>query len=209
MKRVSHRKMLPQRKIFNMDYRPHQMDYAALRTIIDLLMLKRIHHRPFQFVDIGSYVGISAMAMLKRGLQAINYRTLGGRVFCVDTWSGNNPCGREYYERYGADKIYRTFCNNTANYLFKEIFPLIGDAIWHGERFPTLHRDRFRVDLVFIDCDNSYEFQKQVIALWGARVHTHGVICGTGYGYEQGVTKAVDEFGKDSVLGHSLWWKKF
>lgn len=73
------------------------------------------------------------------------------------------------------------------------------------------------LDFVFIDGNHAYDFVRQDIEMWEAKVRLGGLVCGHDYGsgYHRGVKRAVDEYvtkhnrmlqldSRDGVW----WWRK-
>lgn len=152
-------------------------------------------------IEIGSWAGSTARSMAE----------LGWRVFCVDTWQGNEA------DRLGAlagsmpgDHAFRTFCRNCEGHLYRNVFPLRGTSLEVGATWP----DDLKVNLVFIDADHRYEHVKADIEMWGKVVMPGGILCGHDYNGEDGegakfdgVTNAVNEIG-GKLLAGSVWFKE-
>jgi predicted O-methyltransferase YrrM len=61
-------------------------------------------------------------------------------------------------------------------------------------------------DFVFIDADHSFKAVVKDIVVWHPKVKPGGLLCGHDYGYDVGVTEAVDLFFPDRELGEDLTW---
>jgi predicted O-methyltransferase YrrM len=65
-------------------------------------------------------------------------------------------------------------------------------------------------DFVFIDADHSLEAVEADIQAWVPKIKRKGLLCGHDYGYDQGVTVAVDAYARDTdyelELGGDLTW---
>ena len=172
-------------------------DLGALQRLVRLASM-------FGFcsvVEVGSWVGRTALAMLKtEGVHA--------RIYCVDTFQGtkNDKTGviAEVVQRNrGQDEVFRTFCHNIGNHLHTNITPCVGPSqlwaeVWRGE-----------VDMVFIDADHSAAAVKADIQAWMRHVRPGGIICGHDYNVDgfPGVKQAVDELlGSKVNVDHTVWW---
>lgn len=169
-------------------------DLDALRELV-----RRVHDRdlpdvPAHVVEVGSWAGRTALAMANTGLC---------RVWCVDTWQGSpGDVTRPIVESVGHEEVFRTFLRNVGPLAFNRIVPCPGPSLFWASVWP------FPVDLVFLDADHDYEAVEADIAAWAPHVRPGGILCGHDYGGFEGVTRAVDEFGKDGVLGLGVWWKQ-
>lgn len=173
----------------------HETPEADLRALQGLLSgLGGGGYEPLTAVEVGSYVGGTALAMA-----AVDEVT----VHCVDHFLGN-PSDRvgELVEYHGTEKVFRTFCRNAGGLLFRRVFPHRGASRLYAQVW-TLP-----ADLVFIDADHDYPAVKSDIELWRRHVRPGGVLCGHDYGIFPGVTRAADELGIDGVCGLSVWFKR-
>jgi len=173
----------------------HEGDVQALLEAVSLCS----PNRPLVGVEIGSWVGYTAMRMLGQ------YPDL--TLTCVDTFLGSaNDMTGELREAAGIvsgdpDIIWTLFGRNTSR--FQERCRVLRmsslDAV---EQF----EDR-SLDFVFIDADHSYEGCKADIEDWLPKMKRDGVICGHDYGEQfPGVVQAVDEiFGGDADVQSRVW----
>lgn len=163
-----------------------QIDLWALENLVT-------HQRIETVVEIGSWCGESAKIMADAG----------ATVFCIDHWQGSegDPT-KEAVQRHGSDKIFKTFLANIDFRFMRSIFIGRGDSLWWAKMWP------FPVDMVYIDADHRYEAVIADIVSWRRHVKEGGILAGHDYGTFPGVTRAVDEIGKDGVLGMSVWWKQ-
>ncbi len=129
-------------------------------------------------VEIGSWAGSSALAMVAGGAE---------KVHCVDIWEGN-------------EAIYQAFAANVGDMLDSRIIPHIG----FSTNIVVTWREP--IDLLFIDADHSYEQVLQDITLWTPHVREGGIICGHDFTLA-GVERAVKETGHYILGGWSMWWR--
>lgn len=154
--------------------------------------------RPLVVVEVGSWVGQSALAM---------HRALahGGTIYCVDTWRGSefDRCG-DFAERLGGDVIYQAFVGNVGDALGQGIQPLRGASLAVAENW-----EGPPIDVVYLDAGHTYGEVARDIEAWRAHVRPGGLLCGHDYDPElfPGVVQAVRELGGD---GHhkAVWWKR-
>jgi hypothetical protein len=169
-------------------HRTKDEDLAALKELVGM---SACNGNIARVVEIGSYVGQTAMAMVEGG----------GLLWCIDHWKGSTDRMDELYKTFGEQGVFETFCKNVGPELFVNIFPCRGRSDQWASVWP------FKADMVFIDGDHEYESVKYDIKAWFPHVRDGGILCGHDYGYFKGVNKAVDEFGKDGVKGDSVWFK--
>lgn len=170
----------------------------------DLEFLDKLGRENSQILEIGSFVGISADALSKNG----------ATVHCIDTWSGTgggDPIS-EFYKEHGPKKVFKAFCSNMGDRLFKTVFPHVGTSelyasVWNG-----------KMDVIFLDGDHSYGSVKKDIEMWMPFVKDGGILCGHDYGVIDmnnpgrgpmfpGVKRAAQEIGCDGVVG-TVWYKR-
>ena len=164
---------------------------ALFRLVRDL---SRSLSRPVVVVEIGSYLGASAVIL------AAGVGQRRGRVFCVDTW--NNEGMAE-----GVRDTFAEFSRNIARHA-RTVLPVRG----RSTAPPVVERIARTggIDLLFIDGDHSYE---GVLADWttyrpmlttGATIVLHDI------GWAEGVQRVVEEDIRPHVKGEgrlpNLWW---
>lgn len=125
----------------------------------------------------------------------------GVQVHAIDHWGGN-PSDRlgKLSQQYGPVAAFRVFCSNMRLELFSSVWPHFGTS----EMWSSVWR--LPLDLVYIDADHRYDQVRKDIHSWWPFVAHGGIIAGHDYGIMQGVTKAVDEFGKDGSESN-VWWR--
>lgn len=168
-----------------------QADQEALIKLVRSLNLQN----PI-CVEIGSYVGTSANALLRGGAR---------HVYCIDLWNGcpadeetwKNPwlVGKEY-----GQLVLDRFINNVP--LLSHITPLVGESTWWAQRWP------FKADLIFIDGNHNYEYVLADIKAWWPNLKSSGILCGHDYCDNcPGVIKAVNEVFPliNAIHGWSIW----
>ena len=160
-----------------------------------------MRYRPESVVEVGSWVGDSAIAMMEAD-EALN-------VTCVDTFKGTDTdqCGdiaRGLSKITGKDIVYETFLENIEPYQDR-VLVVRRDSLTASDRF---HADTF--DMAYLDAGHTYKEVKADIEAWFPLVEKHGIIAGHDYDDPQfpGVKEAVDEFfGADIVnFENRVWW---
>lgn len=150
-------------------------------------------------VDVGSWLGDSAIAMMEAGAHG---------VCCVDTWvpSLDDPLSSLRFDRDIVIAEHHRRLNEAS------IRYGVG---WRAIYEPSVAaaEDEYvqRRQLVFIDACHTYEAVKADILAWGKNVVPGGILCGHDYNTKAfpGVKKAVDEiFGQGNVKveGRCVWW---
>lgn len=145
-------------------------------------------------VEVGSYVGSTALLMLHEGHL--------DRVWCVDTWKGSDT-DKELYEWIKSDDdICLMFYLNMRDYIqLGECIPL---------RVPSLQAARIfdegSLDLVFLDGDHSYQAVRDDIEAWAPKVRKGGILCGHDFLTFEGVMQAVLEYGHSGRY-ENVWWR--
>lgn len=167
----------------------------------DLDFLRELAGGLEEVVEVGSLVGISALAL----------SGAAKKVHCIDTWAGSpegDPVGSVYHT-HGPRGVFETFCRNMGDRLFSTVFPHIGTSELYASIWPR------SVDLVFLDGAHDYASVCKDIEMWSRHIKPGGVLCGHDYltrwsdGREvfPGLRRAVDERGKDGVRG-TVWYKQ-
>jgi predicted O-methyltransferase YrrM len=143
-------------------------------------------------VEIGSWIGDSAVAMAKAG----------AFVICVDHFKGNHDDHLGHYvKQHGSDAIYNKFMENTA--CVRDKIRLIRKSSFDAAK----DFNYGKVDMIFIDAGHSYEVVKSDILAWLPYLNDDGFMVLHDANVEQcpGVDKAVYEiFGdKAETYGHT------
>jgi len=88
------------------------------------------------------------------------------------------------------------------------VVPVHSDSLVAIGPLKGLLKGRF-ADMIFIDCDHSYEITKRDIVNYSKLLGKGGLLCGHDYSVNwPGVPKAVDEIlpGRKVVAGESIWY---
>ena len=169
----------------------------SIETLQELVM----RYRPESVVEVGSWVGDSAIAMMEAD-EALN-------VTCVDTFKGTDTdqCGdiaRGLSKITGKDIVYETFLENIEPYQDR-VLVVRRDSLTASDRF---HADTF--DMAYLDAGHTYKEVKDDIEAWLPLVEKHGIIAGHDYDDPQfpGVKEAVDEFFGANIVNseNHVWW---
>jgi predicted O-methyltransferase YrrM len=125
-------------------------------------------------VEVGSWAGLSAMAMVNAGAD---------RVYCVDHWLGNDD--EISNSGFSQQEVFRAFCRNMGDELFDTVYPLVGYSRTWSEVFPH------KVDLIYIDASHKYDDVWHDVAFWMRHLKTGGIMAGHDWGSFFDVEKAV------------------
>jgi predicted O-methyltransferase YrrM len=151
--------------------------------------------RRLSVVEVGSWAGMSALAMLNTGRV--------GAMWCVDNWKGNpNDCLGPIAAAMGQNKAYETFKSNLCEFLDGTVKPILGDSVEVASGFTR------NVDLVFIDAQHDYTSVRDDIVAWIPKLNPGGVLCGHDYTQEfPGVMDAVRTLFAINclIVGRSIW----
>jgi hypothetical protein len=146
-----------------------------------------------RFIEIGSWVGRTALTML----QAVPEAT----VYCIDTWRGTKS---DSTGELATDvDVFAAFRKNVGKHLMASIIPMRGLSIQWAEQWPG-----WQADLVYIDADHVYEAVAADIRLWTPKVRPGGILAGHDFGVFPGVGKAVHESGSYALTGRHLWYRE-
>lgn len=187
--------------IFKGIHNTEEQDLVFLQKIVEGEAWDRVaDDRPLTVVELGSWIGNSALAMQQAGGKVAE--TI---IHCVDHWKGGNHMQREIAKEHDA---YEGFCKNVGDKLGKTIIPHRGDTVevasrWSLEGNPS-------IDVLFVDAGHTYEECLADIKAWAPHVAKGGVICGHDYNSAfPGVKKAVHEiFGWGVQVYGSVWFAR-
>jgi predicted O-methyltransferase YrrM len=129
------------------------------------------------------------------------------KYYCVDLWKHYdehtvtlNPKGK--IARANMDEIYQNFKQKAKDFneqiiIYRMTSVDAAKLVLDGS-----------LDFVFIDANHAYEYVKEDIKLWTAKVKKGGIISGHDYNNKRfGVTQAVDEiFRKVNCGPNFVWW---
>ena len=188
-------------------------DLQFLQLLVKTKAAKN-HYKPLTIVEVGSWVGESAIAM---SLAC----PCNSHIICVDTWSGNREdwthelaalaesTGKTVHDRFLENlEAVDSCCTFTAlrHESAKVAREFASFAHWCGIREP-------KADLVFIDgCHDGEEVVSDIMA-WSEHLSAGGIICGHDYCEElpdviTAVNKCALCFGMDVVIEEetSIWF---
>jgi methyltransferase family protein len=171
-----------------------QPDLDALKHLVRTCLHDR---SPIRVVEIGSWVGRTALAMAS--VSPFLY------IHCIDTWLGSpGDSTSEWAKQIGQRELFQTFCRNCKGHgLMTHIIPHIGTSELWASVWP------WPADLVFIDGEHSEEACLQDIKLWTPHVRKGGILCGHDFDPQfPGVEKAVRATGPFERLGSAIWWRR-
>lgn len=173
-------------------------DLEWLQQIVRSEAQERIFDdRPLTIVELGSWVGHSAMAMADAIEPISDYE-----LHCVDHWKGGNAIQRKVAEQHDA---FEEFQRNVGDKLGKSVFVHRGDTVAEAAQWTGRP-----IDVLFIDAGHTYDECLADILAWTPHVRKGGVICGHDYNsLFYGVKQAVHEvFGWQDVavqVGTCVW----
>lgn len=148
---------------------------------------KSTRYRPM-FLEVGSWVGESALAMLRGAPDA--------HVTCVDTWEGTaGDASGDAAKAVGGDAVFKMFKRNTAG---KSVGINLGKSVEVAKSWGPSATPR---DLIFIDAEHTYEALKADIEAWWPHLKDGGVMAFHDYKTAAfpGVTQAIEERFGDAV----------
>lgn len=179
-------------------HQTHPTELNALTSIVHF-QARRIAPRPLRIIEVGSWVGESAIAMVN------GFGPHGGCVYCVEHFLGSEMDEMAVFaDKLGPETIKAFFTENCGELLGKEIRLIEGKSLHHAQRLPPQG-----VDLVFIDAEHDYASVKLDILAWLKHCGDQALMIGHDYsdGFP-GVKSAVDEiFGSSAkVIGETSIW---
>ena len=161
-------------------------------------------------VEIGSWGGESALAMVDALGSHEEVIEAGHRITCVDTWEGSdNDVSGVWAGQFGPDRVFELFKKNCAELYETVIYPVRGHS---PEILKIFGDDRF--DLIHIDAGHS---EHEVLAdIQGAlpklRKESFSVLSGHDFGGSfPGVRRAVRSLFSDDQIHNEgeHWWVEF
>ncbi len=219
-----HDRVLAGQLVSGLGFQTTDTDLEALRDLVRDLPIPRDESgkqsRPLRIIEVGSWVGESAMAMIEACQNRVGTTVDGGpgqpeqccnepiavEIYCVDAWSRAIATGLEPIidSVQGSDGLYGLFLRNVQPYLAhptQRIIPI---------RLPSftasgLFKPGF-ADLVWIDGDHSPSAVAMDIEAWQPIVRPLGTLCG--HDYDE-VNQTVDaKLADREVLetGESIWY---
>lgn len=129
---------------------------------------KIINKKDITILEVGSWMGNGST---KTFVDII--KSIGGVLYCVDTWKGNpnvskhNNISRKY-------DVFNSFLYNVNN---NDGGDIVKPMVMTSQDASEIIKDE-SIDIVFIDADHSYEEVKKDISMWIKKVVPSGIICG-------------------------------
>jgi|SRR5580765_3152820 len=140
------------------------------------------NHRPMVCVELGSWMGSSAIPVARL------IKQWGGHLTCVDVWGSEQVTYNYEPELNTADRFLRNIvaAGVEENVHMIQARTDVAALVWQG---------RPPIDYLYIDADHSYEGCKSDLELWWPHLREGGLIAGDDYSDPRfGVTDAWDEF---------------
>jgi hypothetical protein len=178
----------------------HKTPKAHLETLAKIITTLGISKRNLKVVEVGSWLGDSAKAMVDTGVC---------RVLCVDHWRGNKGDHTGINAKVINDSdtpLYKRFCQNVGHRLGDTIEVYRGCSLDAAKdlKKPTHHilKKFMNPDMVFIDAEHTYEAVKADILAWLPLVASDGIMIGHDYktGMFPGLDQVVEEIFGNKVL---------
>ncbi len=138
--------------------------------------------RPLRMLEVGSWVGESAIALL------------GGApkdsiIYCVDHWKGSPTDWTCHIAN--EVNVWDWFFKNVGDLIGTSIFPIKGDSLQAAADLG----DAQELDLIFLDGDHDEAAVRADIDAWLRHLSPTGVLCGHDYcGEFPGVVNALEQF---------------
>lgn len=132
-------------------------------------------------VELGSWKGRSSSALV----QAKEDEGVG-MVWCVDTWKGSSSELDSTHQEATEKDIYKEWQENLA-----------GSQRVQAMRMTTLDAAealQFKVDMVFVDAEHTYESVSDDLAAWEPKVKKGGLMCGHDWNFPSVRLAVVDYF---------------
>lgn len=157
--------------------------------------MKHFKGQKVVIVEVGSFVGISSMAISK----GVKEFCPGSLFYCVDIFSPEWYKKCSGISKYAFEDIERIFDKNMRKNPHVKIKKLSIEA---AKDF----KDE-SIDFIFIDADHRYEPVCADIQAWLPKLKKDCIMCGHDYSKKfPGLMKAVDEiFGKPNLPARSIW----
>ncbi len=155
-------------------------------AVLELLEL----HRPKVIVELGTWMGASAIAMAR------TVRAWGGTVTCVDTWAGElddaggSPAGRSPIMILSTARA-MIEAGVSAQMRLIPATTTAAAAVWSGP-----------IDFLYVDADHSHDGTLADLRAWVPYVVPGGVIAGDDYDHPRypGVSTAWDAFEREAGI---------
>lgn len=163
----------------------------------ELLWLASIAAQSLRSVEIGSWRGRSARAMLD---------STGGTLFAVDTWKGSrNEKDLAHLKDIDSEIIYNDFlANMKSSKNYERLVPYRMDSLEAAAHFAG---QGIKFDFIFIDAGHTYEEIMADLQAWTPLVRAGGVLAGHDYTYQwPGVVEAVNKCFPDHMMGATTIW---
>ena len=143
---------------------------------------KRNQGRSLRMLEVGSWVGESAVALLGGAPK-------DSKIWCVDHWQG---CPSDWTSHLAQQvDVWDWFVKNTEDLIGESIFPVKGESVQAAKDLGESQE----LDLIFIDADHEKASVLADIRAWLPHLASNGVLCGHDYCAEfPGVVEALEEF---------------
>ncbi len=179
-------RMICGRKVESVGHVTTEADLQGLTKLAEnvgkLVAQREREARPLRMLEVGSWVGESAIALLGGA-------PTHSRIFCVDHWEGSPT---DWTCRIAKEvDVWNWFLKNTEGLIGTSVFPVKGDSVQAAHDMG----DPQELDLIFLDGDREEAAVSADIKAWERHLAPGGVLCGQSYcGEFPGVVNAVEQF---------------
>lgn len=190
------------RDVLSVGHITHERDLEALHSLVRWLV-KLKQNKPLRILEIGSWVGETAIAMRTA------FGNAGGVIYCVDHWEGSpTDVTHMIAEALPGDSLFDYFKKNVGDDLGTFIKPIRGYSLEVAQQLRESNSQNF--DLIFIDADHSYQSVYDDIKAWIGHVAQHGILCGHDWceqfpEVEQAARDALHPAAPKNIKTTTLW----
>lgn len=161
-------------------------------------------YKPKTIVEVGSFLGVSAIFMA-------SLMSEDGRLYAIDNWvwNGEPMYSDAHPQNYGykLSKTYEQFLSNVKYFdLTHIIVPVHMDSVQASSQLNVI------ADLIYIDGDHGESSVYNDIMHWYPKLSKTGIMCGDDWGFDsvkKAVTRAAQELDKEIKTDHNFWYFVF
>jgi len=207
---------LKQEAYTNVDMRGHSPNFYGLirpelASTVEQLLTQHLHKEELFIVEIGSYVGYSALEIAKV-CKKLNKKF---QILCIDTWLGSPEFYTQSHwlflnKKNGYPTIFFQFVKNVKYFNMEDsIVPLPLTSVSAAH---LLRHYNLKPDLIYVDAAHEYESVKMDLESYYPLISDNGIILGDDFCWD-GVKRAALDFTQQNHLsihnvGEALWWCK-
>lgn len=155
---------------------------AMAKNVGKIVAQKEGGERPLRMLEVGSWVGESALAFLGGAPK-------DSKIYCVDHWEGSASDWTCHIAK--EVNVWDWFLKNTEELIGVSIFPVKGDSVQAAQDLGESQE----LDLIFLDADHDEAAFAADLKAWERHLALNGVLCGHDYcGEFPGVVNALEAF---------------